>query len=275
MLLSPCCKINLGLNVVEKRPDGYHDLQTVFYPVPLRDNLEFTEIRDDRDPYRLRLGGFAVGGRAADNLVVRVYLSLKEEFHLPPLDIFLYKHIPLGAGLGGGSSDAAYMMRGLNEAYALGLSTAEMQRRMARFGADCAFFVEARPAYAEGIGDVLSPLPLSLKGMYLLLVKPDVFVSTAEAYSHVKPRMPEVPLKETLKLPVDTWRSSVVNDFEESVFPGHPELAAIKQTLYDMGAVYAAMSGSGSTLFGLFTRPVPEAVKVFKHCFVFSKQLVR
>lgn len=274
MLLLPNCKINIGLNIVARRPDGYHDLETVFYPIPLRDNLEFKEITDSDEPYRLVTGGVPIEGKAEDNLIVKVYLSLKEEFHLPALELFLYKHIPMGAGLGGGSSDAAAMMTGLNEAYSLGMSHEEMEQRMARFGADCAFFVRNRPAYATGIGNILSPVSLSLKGKYIVLVKPDTFVSTKEAYAHVVPKPADCPLPEALAQPIESWRLSVRNDFEASVFPQHPELAAVKQTLYDMGALYAAMSGSGSTLFGIFDRPTPEAENVFEKHFVFMQKLL-
>lgn len=274
MLLLPNCKINLGLQVVRKRPDGYHDLQTVFYPIPLRDNLELRELRNSDAPYALQLAGQAIEGNPDDNLIIKVYKQLKEEFDLPALDIYLYKHIPLGAGLGGGSSDAAFMMKGLNEVFELGLSDYEMERRLAGLGADCAFFVQNVPAYATGIGDELTPIPLSLKGMYIVLVKPDVSVSTREAYAGVTPKEPEHDLLKALRRPVTEWRDRVVNDFEPSVFAAHPELAAVKQTLYDMGADYAAMSGSGSTLFGLFSRPVPEARKVFKEHFVWTEHLV-
>ena len=274
MLLLPNCKINLGLQVVRKRPDGYHDLQTVFYPIPLRDNLELRELRNRDAPYTLQLAGQTIEGNPDDNLIIKVYRQLKEEFDLPALDIYLYKHIPLGAGLGGGSSDAAFMMKGLNEVFELGLSDYEMERRLAGLGADCAFFVQNVPAYATGIGDELTPIPLSLKGMYIVLVKPDVFVSTREAYAGVTPKEPEHDLLKALRRPVTEWRDRVVNDFEPSVFAAHPELAAVKQTLYDMGADYAAMSGSGSTLFGLFSRPVPEARKVFKEHFVWTEHLV-
>ena len=274
MLLLPNCKINLGLQVVRKRPDGYHDLQTVFYPIPLRDNLELRELRNSDAPYALQLAGQAIEGNPDDNLIIKVYRQLKEEFDLPALDIYLYKHIPLGAGLGGGSSDAAFMMKGLNEVFELGLSDYEMERRLAGLGADCAFFVQNVPAYATGIGDELTPIPLSLKGMYIVLVKPDVFVSTREAYAGVTPKEPEHDLLKALRRPVTEWRDRVVNDFEPSVFAAHPELAAVKQTLYDMGADYAAMSGSGSTLFGLFSRPVTEARKVFKEHFVWTEHLV-
>lgn len=273
MLLLPPCKINLGLNIVRRRPDGYHDLETVFYPVPLCDNLEITEADPADAPYRLTLRGFAVEGNPADNLIVRVYESMREKHDLPPIEIFLRKDIPMGAGLGGGSSDAAAMMRGLNEMFSLGLSDEEMEREVSRFGADCAFFIKARPAYATGIGDVLTPIPLTLKDKYLVLVKPDVHVSTREAYAGIVPSRPATPLIEAIKRPVSEWRDSVVNDFERSIFTLHPTLAAIKQTLYDMGALYAAMSGSGSTVFGIFDRPAEEARKVFAGQFVYTCRL--
>lgn len=275
MLLLPNCKINIGLNIVGKRPDGYHNLETVFYPIPLRDNLEFKEISEEDGPYQLILGGVPIEGNPEQNLIVKVYLSLKEEFNLPALELNLYKHIPMGAGLGGGSSDAATMMTGLNEHYDLGLSQQDMERRLAKFGADCPFFVRNRPAFATGIGDELSDSHVTLKGKHIVLVKPDVFVSTKEAYAQVVPQPAQVPLCEAITQPIERWKEMVVNDFEKSVFPNHPELPAIKQTLYDMGALYAAMSGSGSTIFGIFDRPITEAKEVFKQHFVFTQKLIR
>lgn len=274
MLLLPNCKINIGLNIVSKRSDGYHNLETVFLPIPLRDNLEFKEIENEDVPYRLVSGGVPIEGKPEDNLIVKVYLDMKAEFNLPALELSLYKNIPMGAGLGGGSSDAAAMMKGLNEAYNLQLSAEDMEKRLAKFGADCPFFVRNKPAYATGIGDELTNCNVSLKDKFIVLVKPDVFVSTKEAYAHVTPKLPAIPLAEAIKLPIETWKEQIVNDFEQSVFPFHPELPAIKQTLYDMGAVYASMSGSGSTMYGIFNRPTPEANEVFDKCFVYTKKLI-
>lgn len=274
MLLLPNCKINIGLNIVSKRSDGYHNLETVFFPIPLRDNLEFKEIENEDVPYRLVSGGVPIEGKPEDNLIVKVYLDMKAEFNLPALELSLYKNIPMGAGLGGGSSDAAAMMKGLNEAYNLQLSAEDMEKRLAKFGADCPFFVRNKPAYATGIGDELTNCNISLKDKFIVLVKPDVFVSTKEAYAHVTPKLPAIPLAEAIKLPIETWKEQIVNDFEQSVFPFHPELPAIKQTLYDMGAVYASMSGSGSTMYGIFNRPTPEANEVFDKCFVYTKKLI-
>lgn len=274
MLLLPNCKINIGLNIVSKRSDGYHNLETVFFPIPLRDNLEFKEIENEDVPYRLVSGGVPIEGKPEDNLIVKVYLDMKAEFNLPALELSLYKNIPMGAGLGGGSSDAAAMMKGLNEAYNLQLSAEDMEKRLAKFGADCPFFVRNKPAYATGIGDELTNCNVSLKDKFIVLVKPDVFVSTKEAYAHVTPKLPAIPLAEAIKLPIETWKEQIVNDFEQSVFPFHPELPAIKQTLYDMGAVYASMSGSGSTMYGIFNRPTLEANEVFDKCFVYTKKLI-
>ena len=274
MLLLPNCKINIGLNIVSKRSDGYHNLETVFFPIPLRDNLEFKEIENEDVPYRLVSGGVPIEGKPEDNLIVKVYLDMKAEFNLPALELSLYKNIPMGAGLGGGSSDAAAMMKGLNEAYNLQLSAEDMEKRLAKFGADCPFFVRNKPAYATGIGDELTNCNVSLKDKFIVLVKPDVFVSTKEAYAHVTPKLPAIPLAEAIKLPIETWKEQIVNDFEQSVFPFHPELPAIKQTLYDMAAVYASMSGSGSTMYGIFNRPTPEANEVFDKCFVYTKKLI-
>ena len=269
----PIAKINIGLYVTRRREDGYHDLETIFYPIPLHDNLSISPLKMSDAPYQLQTAGHKIEGNPDDNLIIKVYKQLAEEFDLPALDIYLYKRIPMGAGLGGGSSDAAAMIKLLNETFDLGLSTADMERRVARLGADCAFFVQGKPAFATGIGDVLTPIELSLSGMHLVLVKPDIFVSTKEAYGGIVPATPEHDLLEAIKTPITEWRHTVSNDFEKNVFCLHPEIAAIKQTLYDMGAVYASMSGSGSTVFGLFPHAVEEAERVFDDCFVWQSKL--
>lgn len=270
MLVFPNCKINLGLCVVERRPDGMHNLETVFYAVPLRDTLEVKTLEHSNAPFELLLAGNKVEGRAEDNLVVRIYLALREEFDLPPVSIYLDKHIPMGAGLGGGSSDAAQMMRLLNEKFQLGLSAEEMEHRIAPFGADCAFFIREKACFATGIGNEMTPINLSLKGWQLALVKPEESVATKEAYAHVVPQRPAIDLREALQLPVEQWRGKVMNDFETSVFRSHPRIAAIKETLYDMGASFALMSGSGSTVFGLFRNAQPSLAEVFSDCFTFQ-----
>lgn len=264
------CKINLGLNIVERRTDGYHNIQTIFYPVPLYDEIT---TREGEDEDVLTLCGNSLEGDTQDNLVMRAVRLLRQEgFQIPPLNIDLKKVIPSGAGLGGGSSDAACMVKNLTRLYDLPLGEFQMERLISRLGADCPFFIKFRPVYAEGIGDIFTPISLSLSGWYLMLVKPEVYISTREAYDGVHPHRPACSLLETAKLPVRTWADRMVNDFEESIFPSHPILAEIKQELYNQGAVYASMSGSGSTLFGLF-RSRPNCEQVFAEHFTFICQL--
>lgn len=269
------CKINLGLNVVERRPDGYHNLQTIFYPVPLYDELTIREkdslIMDGEDT--LTLGGNPLEGEVWDNLVLRAVRLLRQEgFPIPQLNIDLRKVIPSGAGLGGGSSDAACMVTSLTRLYGLPLSEEQMERLVSKLGADCPFFINPRPLYAEGIGDVFTPISLDLSGWYLMLVKPEVHVSTREAYAGVHPHQPAYSLLDVVKQPVGAWASRMVNDFEESIFFNHPLLSEIKEELYRQGAAYASMSGSGSTIFGLF-RSRPNCEELFAGHFTFVCQL--
>ncbi|MBS6237593.1 MAG: 4-(cytidine 5'-diphospho)-2-C-methyl-D-erythritol kinase [Bacteroides sp.] len=264
MITFPNAKINLGLNIVEKRPDGYHNLETVFYPVPLEDALEVNVLNEGSEKFRLHQAGLEIEGEVENNLVVKAYKLLDEKFNLPPVDIHLFKHIPSGAGLGGGSSDAAYMLKLLNEKFSLELTDETLEEYAAKLGADCAFFIRNTPTYAEGIGNVFSPISLSLKEYQIVLVKPDIFVSTREAFAKIKPHRQDIPLKEVLKHPIEEWKELMVNDFEESVFPQFPAIKAIKEKLYKQGAVYAAMTGSGSSVFGLFK---PEDNKPAKEVF--------
>ena len=252
MIAFPNAKINLGLQIVERRPDGYHNLETIFYPIPVEDALEFCVKAGAPSKCQIKVSGIRVEGPQDDNLVCRAYRLLDEQFDLPAIEIHLHKAIPTGAGLGGGSSDAAYMLRLLNNTFELHLTTTELENYAAMLGADCAFFIQNRPTFAHGIGNLFRPIQLSLLGYQLWLIKPDIFVSTREAFAQITPRRPEVCLEELVKAPISSWREAMVNDFEASVFPQHPELAAIKQRLYDRGALYAAMSGSGSSLFGIF-----------------------
>ena len=270
MLVYPNAKINLGLYVTGRRPDGYHDIETVFYPIPLMDALEVKEISGDT---RFRQTGAPLDCSAEDNLVMRA-LRMVEALHpLPALDIHLLKHIPSGAGLGGGSSEAAFMVRLLNEKFQLGMSADMMRQMVSQLGADCAFFIENSPMLATGIGDKLSPIDVSLSGLTLLLVKPDIHVSTREAYAGITPRQPERSLSDILTLPVEQWQGLLRNDFEDSIFAAHPEIAAIRDRLLDLGAVYAAMSGSGSAVFGILREPIEHAEEKFADCFVRQRQL--
>ena len=273
MITYPNAKINLGLNIVEKRPDGYHNLETIFYPINLQDALEVSLLEGEGE-YSLSVSGTPIEGKAEDNLVVKAYRLLKTDYpDLAPIDIHMYKHIPTGAGLGGGSADAAFMIKLLNEKFHLKLSNEKMEEYAARLGADCAFFIRNKPVFASGIGNVFEPVNLSLKGYYIILVKPDIFVSTKDAFSNIIPIQPTQSLKEIARMPIETWRATMKNDFESSVFQKYPEIAAIKDKLYDMGAIYASMSGSGSSVFGIFREQVEFVDEIFSGCFCRQRAL--
>lgn len=273
MITFPCAKINLGLNIVSKRPDGYHNLETVFYPIPLTDALEIKYMDEkfpSESPCDLKITGNDVDCNEEDNLVIKAYQLLAADFQLPRVHAHLVKRIPTQAGLGGGSSDAAYMIRLLDERFRLNIGIPEMERYAAKLGADCAFFITADPSYAEGIGDVLMPADVpgaGLGGYYLAVVKPSVAVSTRDAYAAIVPKIPAKCCRDIVRQPIETWKDELVNDFEVPFFAMHPELAAIKQSLYDAGAVYAAMSGSGSALFGIFREQPTGLEKEFEGMF--------
>ncbi len=259
MLLFPNAKINLGLNILSRRPDKYHDISTVFYPVGWSDALEVIPAEDDQKECRLHLSGLPVDGDVQDNLVVKAYRMLMQDYTLPSVEVYLHKAIPFGAGLGGGSADASCMLRLLRDLFSLPLSDDGLAVYAARLGADCPFFIYNRPMLAEGIGERLSPIDISLRGYFLVLVKPEISVSTAEAYSLVTPAVPSLSLPDVLSQPVGEWKELLVNDFEKSVFEHYPVLSRLKQQLYDKGAVYVSMSGSGSTMYGLF-EVLPEGI---------------
>ena len=276
MIVYPNCKINLGLNVVRKRTDGYHDLETVFYPIPLTDKLEAVVGNGADGTCSLSLSGNPIEGNAADNLIVKAYNLLAADHRLPHVDFDLEKHIPSQAGLGGGSSDATYTLRLLNELCQLHLDSPTLQRYAARLGADCAFFVTAEPSFATRIGDILTPMAdecVHLKGLYLLIVKPSVAISTAQAFSFVKPQPPIIRCKEVVAQPIDEWRNRLGNDFEVSIFNIHPEIRSVKQQLYTMGATYAQMSGSGSAFFGIFNEAPTRLPAAFDGMFTYLCQL--
>jgi len=266
MLTFPCAKINLGLNVVSVRPDGYHNIETVFYPIPLCDALEINIMADGFPSDRhcdLKITGKEVECDENKNLVVRAYELLARDFNLPRVHTHLYKHIPSQAGLGGGSSDAAFMLRLLNEQFQLNISREKMEKYAAMLGADCPFFITSTPSYAAGIGDILTPtdnITNSLHGYFIVIVKPEVAISTKEAYAMITPRKPEICCKDIVSQPIDTWKEQLINDFEAPAFQLYPELEGIKQRLYSRGAIYASMSGSGSAFYGLF-KEEPKAIK--------------
>lgn len=259
MITFPCAKINLGLNIVSRRQDGYHNLQTVFWPIRLCDALEIKTMHEafpSAAPCDLKVTGNDVACNEEENLVTRAYRMLAADHKLPRVHAHLFKNIPSQAGLGGGSSDASYMIRLLDNRFRLNLGNAVMESYAARLGADCAFFISAEPAYAEGIGEVLSPVNVheSMFDSTIVVVKPAVAISTREAFSMITPMFPERCCRDIVALPVTEWRQAgLSNDFEKSAFCLYPELADIKRTLYGMGAAYAQMSGSGSSIFGIFT----------------------
>ncbi len=273
MITFPNAKINLGLNIVEKRPDGYHNLETIFYPIHLEDALEVVPLKDSPQEYDLKTSGIPIKGDAEDNMAIKAYRLLKQDFALPPLHIYVYKHIPMEAGLGGGSSDAAFMIKLLNKKFSLGMDNVQMENYASRLGSDCAFFIQNRPVFATGIGNIMTPADLSLKGMYIVLVKPDISISTKKAYSKIIPQRPSQSLQELIKHPIEEWKNLIVNDFEKSVFVAHPGIAAIKDKLYGMGAVYASMSGSGSAVYGIFKESVPYVDGHFGECFCCIREL--
>lgn len=276
MITFPIAKINLGLNVVERRPDGYHNLQTVFYPVNIKDALELLPMDPlFPSPYDcdLKVSNINIESNEQSNLVVCAYRLLRQDFpQLPRIHAHLYKAIPTQAGMGGGSSDCAYTITLLNTMFNLGLSTQQMVDYAARLGADCPFFILSRPAYAEGIGERLEPIALDLSDYFIGVVRPDIPVSTKEAFSLITPAMPTVCCREIVMQPIETWRNRLTNDFERSVFTLHPEIGNIKERLYQLGAVYAAMTGSGSSVFGLFHEPVSLATH-FPDMFTYCGQL--
>jgi 4-diphosphocytidyl-2-C-methyl-D-erythritol kinase len=259
----PNCKINLGLHIVERRSDGYHNLETVFYPLSLTDILEIVTAEEQRGP-RFSLSGLPIPGEPAHNLCFKAWQLLKNDFPtLPPVTMHLHKKIPMGAGLGGGSADGAFALTMLNEKYELGLSTDSLSMYALQLGSDCPFFIFNKPAFARGRGEILEPLQLDLTGNSFLLIDPGVHISTAQAFSQVRPRPGAVDLSAAIQKPLNEWKDAIRNDFEESAFYFHPELRAIRGWLYETGAVYAAMSGSGSCFYGIYKKnqlPQPSTI---------------
>ncbi len=252
MISFPNCKLNLGLHVVGRRPDGYHDLETIFLPVSdLHDELEIVE-----GPLAMLQDGIRLDNTPEDNLCMKAWQLLHEEFGIPTASIKLKKGIPFGAGLGGGSSDAAFTLKMLNKMFTLGLTDSQLEQRAARLGADCTFFIRNRAAYATGIGNILNPIELDLSNYRIAIEIPnEEHVSTKEAYSGLNHNLfgtHRPDLREAVKQPIECWRDLIVNDFEASVFPTHPAIAALKDDMYRRGALYASMTGSGAAVFGIF-----------------------
>lgn len=269
MVVFPPGKINLGLQITGKRADGYHDLVTCFYPLPWCDVLEIIL----SSSFAFTSTGLKIPGKPEGNLCIRAFELLQKDFDLQSVHIHLHKIIPMGAGLGGGSSDAGWTLRILNQLFDLKLSVERLKAYASKLGSDCAFFIEDRPALGSGRGEILSDIKLSLQGKYIVIVKPDVHVSTAEAYGGVTPKLPDKNLKEILEQrSVEEWRTLVKNDFEDSVFKKFPEIEKIKNSLYESGAQYAAMSGSGSSVFGIFSSQI-DLSKEFRSMLYWSGRL--
>jgi 4-diphosphocytidyl-2-C-methyl-D-erythritol kinase len=248
MIVFPNAKINIGINITGRRPDGYHNIETVFYPLPIYDALEALP----GPGLTFRSSGLEIPGSIEDNLCIRGYQLMQKDYLLPPVDIHLLKHIPIGAGLGGGSADAAFFIKLINGLFNLGLGTAQMLDYARGLGADCAFFIENKPVFAFEKGDRFENIDLDLSGFHIVLVMPPVHVSTAEAYRGVRPAPVSRSLKELITLPLEEWKNHIKNDFENSVFKNHPAIRGVKAALYDAGALYASMSGSGASVFGIF-----------------------
>ena len=252
MVLFPNAKINIGLNILCKRPDGYHEIETLFYPIGLKDALEF--VLKGNEKVNFSSSGLNLDIIPDQNIVLKAFRLLKEEFLLPGMDIHLHKVIPSGAGLGGGSADAAFFLKALNEYLDLKIPDEKLRTIAGKLGADCSFFIENRPSFATGLGDRLSPADFSLKGYFLLLVKPPFGVKTKEAYAGVVPGNYPFDFNEIIKGEISEWNNRIRNDFEDSVFKKYPAIAGIKNKLAGMGAVYTSMSGSGSSVYALFEK---------------------
>ena len=259
MLTFANAKINLGLNLIEKRSDGYHNLETIFYPIRVTDAIELV----DANTTSCVTKGITIPGEDQDNSCLKAFNQLQLDFKLPNQQIVLLKNIPVGAGLGGGSADAAFLIKLVNEKFNLGLTVSQMQGYARKLGADCAFFIENKPVYAFAKGDEFEKVEINLSNYYIVLVKPPIHVSTALAYANVKVQQPSISLKKLIHLPLEEWRTVIFNDFEPSVFAKYPQIDEIKTKLYAAGATFALMSGSGSSVFGIFEKPVllPELEK--------------
>lgn len=274
MIVFPNAKINLGLNIVSKREDGYHNIESVFYPIPLYDILEVIPVDKNKKSFSLEVIDLPDDGK--QNLVEKAYRKLVDKYDIPPIEVILKKCIPFAAGLGGGSADAAYMLKILNKMFINKVSEEEMLEIGKTIGADVPFFIKNKPVFADGIGTDFSDIDLSLNGYYIVLIKPDIAISTAEAYSGVTPCIPNYSLKEVIKQPICEWRGVIKNDFEKSLFPKYPRLKEIKEFLYNIDAEYASMSGSGSSIFGIFkNEPDIDGLKtiLMENDFIFIEQL--
>lgn len=272
MICFPNAKINLGLNIVSKRNDGYHNLETIFYPIPIKDALEII-VKKEQDTDTFIEAGIKIDSPPESNLVMKALKLMRENYDFPLVEVHLLKKIPFGAGLGGGSSDASFMLKLINDTFELGATKEELALLAVKLGADCPFFIYNHPMFASGIGEIFEPVDFSLKGYSLVLIKPDIHVSTKDAFSLIKPTSPNISLKKIIKKPVQEWKKLMVNNFEKSVFEKYPAIDEIKNKLYNNGALYASMSGSGSSVFGIFDKPHKIDNSEYQGCFIWEGAL--
>lgn len=253
MVTFPNCKINLGLRILSKREDGFHDIETVFYPIPFKDALELIPHTNGNTEVDLTATGLAVDGNPEDNLCIKAYNLIKKDFpQLPAIKLHLHKTIPMGAGLGGGSANAAFMLKLLNDKFQLNLSTPKLLNYSYQLGSDCPFFIINKPSFATGRGEVLEEIHVDLSAYKIVLINPGIHINTGWAFSQITPALSKKSIKEIIQQPKETWKDELTNDFENPVFKAHPQIREIKEELYQQGAIYASMSGSGSTVFGIF-----------------------
>jgi len=273
MILFPNAKINIGLNIVSRRDDGFHDIETIFYPIKgLCDILEIILNPESEEPIIFSQSGLIIDGPTENNLCIKAYHILKEYTNLPPVIIHLHKQIPFGAGLGGGSSDGAFTLAAINKLAKKPLPYSKLKEIALLLGSDCPFFILNKPCYATGRGEILTPIKINLSDYFILLVNPNIHVNTGKAYSLSKPKPAEVRLPNMITQDVHNWNGFLVNDFEKVVFDLHPEIGIIKNKMYELGAEYAAMSGSGSTVFGLF-KNLPSYHGIFDKYYTFCQKL--
>ena len=269
MIAFPNCKINLGLHILQKRADGFHDLETVFYPISLRDGLEIIQNASPSQEIIFTSSGLHIDVRPEDNICVKAYCLLKKDFpQLPAIKMHLHKTIPLGAGLGGGSADGAFTLLLLNKKFNLSLSQEQLIQYALQLGSDCPFFIINKPSYATGRGENLQAIELDLSSYQIVVINPDIHINTGWAFSQITPHKERKSLKEIIRLSITEWKECLKNDFEEAVFLHHPEIKDIKEQLYEQGAVYSSMSGSGSTVYGLFDKNAQPQFHFPAHYFV-------
>lgn len=271
MIVFPNCKINLGLNVLRKRKDRFHELETVFYPLSLHDILEITWLKKmtGEPGVPLSKSGLEIDGSNDNNLCIKAYWLLKKKFpQMPSIQMHLHKAIPAGGGLGGGSADAAFALMMLNEMCELNLSREQLLKYAAQLGSDCPFFIINKPCFSKGRGELLEEISLDLSAFKIVIVNPGIHVNTGAMFGQIHPGIPSKSLKDIIRQPVSSWKDEMKNDFEKVVFPLHPEIGSIKDKLYAAGAIYASMSGSGSTVYGIFTKESAIEFHFPEHYFV-------